>query len=173
MRLSATLVPISGLALLMVAFSSSRAGTYRRSSPAGAETELRATDAAFAKAAAAREADRCANFYTDDARVLQADEPLIEGREAIRNSFRKSFSDANFSVSWKVEKLEVASSGDLAYSTGTAHFNFAGGHSKKFQRTTRFATVWKRTAAGDWKIALDADVEAIPAKQITSGGGGY
>ncbi|HET9399546.1 MAG TPA: DUF4440 domain-containing protein [Candidatus Acidoferrales bacterium] len=170
MKLSATLARISGLAMLMITFSSSGAGSYRLKSAPGAETELRAADAAFAKAAAAREVDRCVNFYTDDARVLQADQPLSEGRDAIRNSFRKSFSDANFSVSWKVEKLEVASSGDLAYSTGTAHFTFAGENNKKFQRTTRFATVWKKTPVGDWKIALDADVEAVPPKQILSGG---
>lgn len=153
--------------LMCAAMATSRPAGTRPAVPADAETDLRAADAAFAKAAAARDVEGCVSFYADDARVLQADQPLVAGRDAIRKSFEKSFRDAAFTLSWRIEKLEISSAGDLAYSTGTAHFTMTGSHQSTFARQTRFATVWKRAADGKWRIELDADVELAPAAPVT------
>ena len=150
-----------------VATATSRPAGTQPAVSTTAETDLRAADAAFAKAAAARDVEGCVSFYADDARVLQADQPLVAGRVAIRKSFERSFSDSAFTVSWRIEKLEVSSAGDLAYSTGRAHFTMSGPHQNTLARQTRFATVWKQAAEGKWKIELDADVEVAPAEPVT------
>lgn len=81
------------------------------------EEALRDLDAQWSAAAAAKDVDKTVSFYSDDALVMPPNAPSATTKEAIRKIWKDLLTDAN--ISWKTKKVEVAQSGDLAFSSGT------------------------------------------------------
>ena len=69
------------------------------------------------KAAGAKDVDKTVSFYSEDAVVMPPNAPSATTKEAIRTLWKDLLTDA--SISWKTKKVEVAQSGDLAFSSGT------------------------------------------------------
>src|SRR5881396_3373567 len=82
------------------------------------EQAVRDADAAWSKAAAAKDLDKTVSFYADDALVLPPNEPAVTSKDGIRNLW-KGLIDAVTSVSWTVTRVEMGKSGDMACLTGT------------------------------------------------------
>ena len=59
---------------------------------------VRDADAAWSKAAAAKDLDKTVSFYADDATVLPPNEPAVASKDGIRNSW-KGLIDAVTSMS--------------------------------------------------------------------------
>src|SRR5438445_11985113 len=74
---------------------------------------IKDTEAAWAKAAAAKDAEKFGSFYTDDGSLLLQDMPAIAGKEAIAKTTKAMMGDPNFSLSFQGSKFDVAKSGDL------------------------------------------------------------
>ena len=76
------------------------------------------TDVEWMEAGQAKDIERWVSFHTDDALLLLPNAPLVTGKEAIRAVTSESLSTPGFEASWQTTKVEVARSGDLAYSYG-------------------------------------------------------
>jgi ketosteroid isomerase-like protein len=117
---------------------------------------LRATDEAWAAAAAAGEdAELIASYWSDDASVFPADGPVVNGKEAILGFLGASLAIPGFSVSWQPDVVEVAPGGDFGYTTGTNEFTMPDSTGTMVTIRGRYATVWRKDAAGDWKCVID------------------
>jgi uncharacterized protein (TIGR02246 family) len=99
----------------------------------------------------AGDADKVASLYTAEAIAMAPNQPAGVGREAIRASCRKyfsQFSEENRSI---VEDLHV--SGDLAVARGTQETRTtsrAGG--RPIQDKSKWLSVFRRQGDGSWKI---------------------
>jgi ketosteroid isomerase-like protein len=51
--------------------------------------------------------------------------------------------------------VDVASSGDLAYSYGVYEFRSKGKDGKPTVENGKYTTVWKKQSDGRWKVVLD------------------
>jgi uncharacterized protein (TIGR02246 family) len=129
------------------------------------EAAIHKTDADWLAAAASHDVNRALPFWADDATILVPGVPPIVGKEAIRKYVTESFATPGFSITWKTEKVEVAQSGDLAYSTGTNRVSFNGPDGKSLTEEGRGVTIWKKQANGSWRCVLDA---TSPAEASTS-----
>jgi len=111
-------------------------------------SELDAGNQAFAAAIIAGDAGSAAAGYTDDAYVLAPGAATVRGREDIRAFWQGMIESGVKNV--QIDTGEVASSGDLAYATGTLAVTGADdttGHA-------RYVLVFKRVS-GEWRLHLD------------------
>ena len=158
---------MNGIRLLMaalLAFAATGCQHYQSGNPAAEEAVIRRTDADWLAAAKARDLERILPFWADDATILPAGEPAISGKAAIRQYVAGAFGSPGFSISWNTEKIEVSSSGDLAYSTGTNHITFNNPDGKMIATDNRAVVVWKKQPDGSWKCIVDMMSPTPPAK---------
>jgi len=122
-----------------------------------------ATDVEWLAAWQAKNLERWVSFYTDDAVLLPPNAPILIGKEAIRAVVSKVLSSPGYAGSWHTTKIEVARSGDLAYSYGTEETTVNDAEGKPVTDQEKWVAVWKKQADGSWKCAvliLNSDLPA-------------
>ena len=140
------------------------------------EAAIRKADADWVKAAATKQADAWASYYSDDAVVLPPNDKLANSKEAILKPIAEMLKTPGLSVTWHQTKVEVAKSGDLAYAYGTYDMSADGPKGKPITDHGKIVEVWKKQADGGWKCVVDtwnSDLPAAPArapaKKVTAG----
>ncbi|MDX1980106.1 MAG: DUF4440 domain-containing protein [Bryobacteraceae bacterium] len=116
---------------------------------------LRQADADFAEATRLHRLDGWMSFFLEDATAFPVGKPLISGHEELRTFYAKMFEDPNLEISWKPVKADVAESGDLGYTIGTAEFRTKAKDGSPVIRPGKYLTVWKKQKDGGWKVAAD------------------
>jgi uncharacterized protein (TIGR02246 family) len=109
--------------------------------------------AEFFTAIAERDADRTASFFADDGVLQVASFPPIEGREAIRGFYGNLFGFLSASSATS-QRLEVASSRDMAWSVGESRSTFRRPDGE-ISYTGKYTLVWRKED-GAWRVALYA-----------------
>jgi ketosteroid isomerase-like protein len=95
------------------------------------EKAIRDSEAAWAKAFATKEPEKAAAFYADDADSMLPDTPLMTGRKATIAGMKPELGDPNFSLVFEPTKVEIAKSGDIAYSKGWFKYTTTDPKTKK------------------------------------------
>lgn len=121
------------------------------------EQAVRDADAAWSKAAGAKDLDKTVSFYADDAIVLPPNEPAISSKDGIRNLW-KGLLDSVTNISWQATRVEMAKSGDLAVLTGTFQTTMKDGSTDR----GKYCEVWEKKA-GTWKCGTDMFSSDLPA----------
>jgi hemoglobin len=119
------------------------------------EAAIRANAAEFEKAVAAKDIDKIAAFYAEDAVFQSHNQPAVTGAPAIRAMFQGMLSAGVGDL--KLEVLAVESSGNLAYERGRYSFNSPGGKDEG-----KYLVVWRKEKKGGWKIAVDTIATDLP-----------
>ena len=112
-------------------------------------------DEAWSAEAGKRDAGAVSSFYAEDAIVYPPNEPVMKGRAAAKKVWTAYFAEPSFNISWKTKHAEVASGGDLGFTSGTYEDSFNGPDGKKVHETGKFLCVWKKQADGTWKAIHD------------------
>jgi uncharacterized protein (TIGR02246 family) len=119
------------------------------------EQALRDLDAQWSAAAGAKDLEKTIAFYSEDALVLPTNAPAATTKEAIRNTWKDLLASPGLAISWKATKVEVASSGDIAYTTGTYELTMNAPSGKLVPDHGKYVEVWKKRVDGNWKVAVD------------------
>jgi len=126
-------------------------------------------ETAWSQAFATKDVDKITAFYSNDATVLGAGMPTVNGVAAIKTAFGPMLADKNFSLSFAATSTDVAKSGDLGYSNGTYTQTTTDAKTKKaVTENGKFLTVFKKQADGGWKAVEDSfssDGPPAPAKK--------
>ena len=122
---------------------------------------------AMSQAYAKRDGEAVARFYADEATRASPGEQLARGKEPVRTALGKVAEDENFTMSLRPNRVEVARSGDLAYSRGQYMMTSTDAATNQPQ-TTRgyYLTVWEKQGNGGWK-AVESFTTPGPAMQAT------
>jgi uncharacterized protein (TIGR02246 family) len=132
---------------------------------AAEEKAIRAVEADFARAVAAKDLEKGLSFYAEDAVMLNQNEPIAAGKTAIRASWTRMLAMPDMALTWAVDKVEVAKSGDVAYDYGSYNMGFTGPSGKKVSDRGKYATIWKKQADGSWRAVLDmANTDLSPTQ---------
>jgi uncharacterized protein (TIGR02246 family) len=118
------------------------------------EATIRAADADFAKAAAAKDLDKCMSYYEDDAVLFSPGSPAVMGKDNIRTVIQRMV-NAPMQLTINVASVDVARSGDLALDRGTVQSAVTDKKGKTTAQTSEYVLVWKKQADGAWKVAAD------------------
>ena len=114
------------------------------------------TDRAWARAASAGgNADSVLAYWTDDARVVMPDQPVLQGKAAIRQMVTSGFATPGFHVTWTPETAVVSRSTDLGYTVGSNEFSVPDSAGHVMKLAGRYLTVWRKEADGRWRCAED------------------
>lgn len=122
------------------------------------ETTIRTADADWAKAAAAKDLDKCMSIYEEDAVMLSSGSPAVMGKDNIRNVIQRMLA-APMQLTINVSNVDVARSGDLAMDRGTVQAAVTDKKGKTTIQTSEYVLVWKKQADGSWKIAADTSAD--------------
>jgi ketosteroid isomerase-like protein len=90
-----------------------------------------------------------ARLYTDNAKVLAPDAPIVTGRKAIEEFWREAASALGL-VSATLKTLDLEVSEDTAYEVGQADLKLSSG-----QATIKYMVVWRRGGDGAWRLHRD------------------
>lgn len=116
----------------------------------------------------AKSVDALMSHYTSDVVAIFPGGPSMTGA-ALRKGLEDAVKDPAFDVSFSSDKVEVADSGDLAYSRG--HFTVKSTNPKTKQVVSEggsYITVYKKQGDGSWKVVEDftaVEPAAAPAAQ--------
>ena len=120
------------------------------------EAELRQNEAKWNEAYAKKDAAALAGAYSDDAALANPGAPLAVGKDAIAKSNAAFTADPNMSVEFASDRVQVAASGDLAYTRGHYTSTFTDPETNKpVTGTGNYLTVWKKQADGSWRAVED------------------
>lgn len=141
------------LALLLLAGCASKQPAA--DTRAADEAAVREADIAWSKSAGARQMAETISYYVDDASLLPPNAPIATGKPAITKVWEGLFALPGFAVAWQPVAVEVARSGDLAYSRGTYELTANDPNGKPETERGKYLEVWKKQADGSWKVVAD------------------
>lgn len=123
------------------------------------EAAIRAAVKDWAAAGQAKDAERFASFYAEDATLMLEGAPDFKGKAAIHEAIGGMMQDANFALSFEATDVQVARSGDIGVEQGTYSLTTTDPKSKKAAtQSGHYVVVWKKQADGQWKALVDAPV---------------
>ena len=127
------------------------------------EQAIRAADAKWSQASVAKDLDAVMAGYTDDAKLLPPNAPMIADKAAIRALWADLIKTTG-RVSWKAVTVEA--SGDLGYVVGTYEIDSTDPQGKPAVEVGKMTEVFRRQADGSWKACADmfsSDAPPAPA----------
>ena len=118
-----------------------------RKHPPASDADVAAVETAFAATMAARDFAAFGRFVDEEAIFLNGGR-VLRGRGAILDFWKKQFAAPAAPFSWAPDLVAVLPSGTLANTEGPVR-NPDG------VVFARFYSMWRRNAAGEWKIVFD------------------
>jgi ketosteroid isomerase-like protein len=115
---------------------------------------LLAADVAWEKVYAAKDLAKAVAFCDEHGSMLVPNAPIATGKEALAQAIASDF--AHGDTTWHPNKVGVARSGELGYTSGTTELTFKDASGKTVTSKGNYLTVWKKEAAGSWKVLFDS-----------------
>jgi uncharacterized protein (TIGR02246 family) len=148
-------IPLAMVATAAIAFSGC-ARDKPADDPAKIAGDIKALEAKWEQAFAAKDGEAIAGFYTDDAEIVEAGAPVAASNTERRKAIQALLTDPNFKLTFASDREVSARSGDLDYSRG--HYSITTtdtATNKPVSGSGSFLTVWQRQSDGSWKAAED------------------
>ena len=154
------------IALLTAGLLATAGSIQARDSQDSAQA-IRDNEAQWNRDYEAKDLDKIAAHYADDAVLMSPGTPTATGRDAIRAELKEMIGDSALSLKFQASRVEVAKSGDMAYSQGTYEMTMTNPQTKKpVNDKGTYVTVYRKMADGSWKAVSDIATSAtMPALQ--------
>ena len=124
---------------------------------------LKDHEAAWIKDVAAKDLNKWANYYTDDATLIVSGAPAMVGKAKITEGLKMLVDDPNFKMEFSPKLVEVAKSGEIGYTEGTYTMTMTDPVSKnKVEDKGNYVTTYRKQADGSWKSYVDASITEVP-----------
>jgi len=112
---------------------------------------------------AAKDADKLAAHYADDAVLMAPGMEPLKGRDAIRSGLSGMTSDKALSLKFKASKVEVSKSGDVAYTQGDYQMTMTDPATHKVMNDHgTYVTTYRKQGDGSWKAVADIATSSVP-----------
>jgi ketosteroid isomerase-like protein len=114
---------------------------------------VRAADEAWMKVYTAKDLQKTVAFCDEQGSMLAPNAPIATGKAAITKLIAADFAYGD--LVWHADKVGVARSGDIGYTSGTYKFTFKDPSGKPAIDNGKYLTVWKKQTDGSWKVLFD------------------
>jgi uncharacterized protein (TIGR02246 family) len=112
---------------------------------------------------ASKDADKIVAHYADDAIVMASGMPPSSGKDTIRNIMKQMVSDPAMSLKFQSSKVEVAKSGDVAYTQGSYTMTMTDPQTKQvINDHGSYVTTYRKQPDGTWKAVADIATSEVP-----------
>jgi uncharacterized protein (TIGR02246 family) len=103
-----------------------------------------------------KDLDRWVTFLAPDPLFLPPNNPALRGEKSVREYYAHLFTDNLFSLDCQQQRVVVAESKDMAWSTGVCKSMFTGPDGNTASGSSKWAKVWIRMPDGSWKCTLNS-----------------
>jgi ketosteroid isomerase-like protein len=141
---TAAIVSLAGT-ILFVSGCSKGSDTPRQATAA----ELSQMNKDFAKALLAKDAVAASMLYTEDASLLPPNEPIVTGRDNIRQYWQGAIDGGIIDVS--VSTIATGSNGDLGYEIGRYRMTVKQPDGTPLTENGKYTELLRRSEDGTWK----------------------
>ena len=131
------------------------------STRAADEAAVRQTDENWSKAAQSKNVDDWVAFYSKDAVLLPPNDKKVDTQEGVRKYIGELLAAPGLAINWKPATVEVARSGDLAYTQGSYTLT-VDVHGKPVTDQGKTLEIWKKQGDGSWKCIVDMWSSDLP-----------
>ncbi|MCH8614979.1 DUF4440 domain-containing protein [Sphingomonas sp. SM33] len=146
----------TALALVTMALSGCNKEAPAKVDTAAIEQQIRDNEGKWQQSYNAHDAKALAANYAADAALANPGEPLITGTEGINKTTAGFASDPNLKVEFAADRVQVAASGDLAYTRGHYTMTTTDPETRKpVEGAGSYLTVYKKQTDGSWKAVED------------------
>jgi uncharacterized protein (TIGR02246 family) len=113
---------------------------------------------------ATHDPDKISSHYADDAVLMVPGMAAINGKTAIHDAIKQMETDPAMLIVLQPSKVEVANSGDLAFSQGTYTLTETDPATKQIIKDHgSYLTTYRKGADGTWKAVRDMTTSEPPA----------
>jgi ketosteroid isomerase-like protein len=130
--------------------------------PAADVAAVRQTDENWSKAAQSKKVDDWVAFYSKNAVLLPPNGKKVDSQEGIRNYIGELLGAPGLAINWQPTTVQVARSGDLAYTQGTYTLTVNDAHGKPATDQGKTLEIWKKQGDGSWKCIVDMWSSDLP-----------
>ena len=125
-------------------------------SPDKVKQAIQADEAKWNQQFKDKDTEGVVGHYADDAYFVAPGVKPADGSTAIRQVYATAGTDPAFQIKFASDKVDVASSGDMAYSRGHFSEQYTDPKTQKVMADSgSFLTVWKKQDDGSWKAVED------------------
>lgn len=125
---------------------------------------VKEVEAAWVRDAATKDVEKFVSYYADDASILMPNMPLVTGKDAIRADITHMMADPNFALTFRADRVEAATGGDLVYTQGTYRATSTDPKTgKPVTDTGKGVAIYRKQADGKWKCVVDMVNSDLPA----------
>lgn len=158
MKLGRTLVlfMLSATGLLVASCAQQTAENGQPATHEQEEAAIRALDAQWVQAVAAKDAAKSASFYDAQATLMAPGAPITTGTAAIQKTWAAMMATPGFALTFSPSTIHVSQSGDMAYELGTFELTTNDKKGKAQTMKANYVVVWGKQADGSWKALVDA-----------------
>jgi uncharacterized protein (TIGR02246 family) len=124
---------------------------------------IKANETQWVQDYAAKDSDKVASHYADDAVLMIPGMPALSGKDAIHSAMKTMLSDPALSLKFQAAQINVAKSGDLAYSQGSYTMAMTNPQTKQVVNDHgSYVTTYRKQADGRWKAVADISASEMP-----------
>ena len=154
---------LAGAASLALAACNQGGGGNHGADTAKIASDIKAQEAQWQKDYADKNVEALAGHYADDAALGNPGDPLATTNAERRKTIATLISDPNLKLTFAADVVQVAESGDLAYSRGHYSIQMTDkATNKPVTSTGTYVTIYKKQADGTLK-AVEDDIIPGPA----------
>jgi uncharacterized protein (TIGR02246 family) len=115
-----------------------------------------------------KDPDKLAAHYADDAILMAPGTAASSGKDAIQNALKQMVSDPALSLKFHASRVEVAKSGDIAYTQGSYTMAMTDPQTKQvINDHGSYVTTYRKEPDGTWKAVADiATSEVQPPSPV-------
>jgi len=156
-------VPVTGLLLLAGCTTAPPAAPAV--DLAAEQSKIRDIEAGWVKEAAAKDVEKSAAHYADDAVLMMPGAPPAKGKDAIHAAWKGMLEDPNIKLDFSADRVEMSAGGDLATTRGSYSMTVTNPKTKKpMDDKGSYMTVYKKQADGTWKVIEDMTSSEVAPK---------
>jgi uncharacterized protein (TIGR02246 family) len=159
-----SIVPFTGL-LLLAGCNSAPPPVAPAVDVAAEQAKIRDIESGWVQEAAAKDVEKAAGHYTDDAVLIISGSPAAKGKDAIHAAWKALLEDPNVKLTFSADRVELSASGDMATTKGSYTLTVTNPKTKKpIEDKGSYLTVYKKQADGSWKVIEDMTASEIAPK---------
>ena len=156
------LVTVSAIALFAAGLGYTRNPEAAKGRGADVQA-IKSTEEQWNKDFQSKNVDALLAHYTDDATLMSPGMPVAMGKDAIRASLKEMVADPALVLTFQPRRVEVAKSGDLAFTEGSYNMTMTNPATKRsIQDKGSYVTVYRKQSDGSWKAVSDIATSEVP-----------
>jgi uncharacterized protein (TIGR02246 family) len=156
MHKSISMALVGAAALSLTLSGCNKSPGNAAASPDSIKQAIKADETKWNKDVKAKDTEALAGHYADDAYFVPPGAAPADGSTAIRQFYANALTDPAIDVQIASDNVDVAASGDLAYSRGHYSEKYTDKKTGKVMTGSgTYLTVYKKQDDGSWKIVQD------------------